>query len=238
MPAIYSLTALTCFPSLRIAIMCILSIIWGSRLSYNFYRKGGYNIVPWKGEEDYRWKYMRSHPLLTGRIRFGIFNLLFISFYQNLLILLFSSPLLMAAYYRQTGLKSIDLAAGFLMVFFIVTESVADNQLYHFQKLKKTGQNPEGIFTKSLEKGFLTEGLWRFVRHPNYISEQCIWISFYLFGVAASGQWLNWTLAGSFLLVLLFLGSTGLTERLSGKKYPAYADYKKEVPKFIPDLFR
>jgi steroid 5-alpha reductase family enzyme len=238
MPVIYSLEAFIGFPSLRTAIMCLLVIIWGSRLSYNFYRKGGYSIIPWKGEEDYRWKYMRTLPLLNGRVRFGIFNLIFISFYQNLLILLFSSPLLMAAYYRETGLKILDLAAALLMFLFIVIESAADNQLSRFQKIKKTGQKPESVLAKSLEKGFLTEGLWAYVRHPNYISEQCIWISFYLFGVAASGKWLNWTLAGSFLLVLLFIGSTELTERLSCKKYPAYTDYKRDVPKFFPVLFK
>jgi steroid 5-alpha reductase family enzyme len=80
--------------------------------------------------------------------------------------------------------------------------------------------------------------LWLFVRHPNFASEQAVWISFYLFGIAASGKWLNWTLTGPFLLVMLFLGSTALTERISGSKYPGYADYKKDVPKFFPRIFR
>jgi steroid 5-alpha reductase family enzyme len=39
--------------------MAFLVTLWGLRLSYNFYRKGGYNIIPWKGEEDYRWKIFR-----------------------------------------------------------------------------------------------------------------------------------------------------------------------------------
>ena len=124
------------------------------------------------------------------------------------------------------------------MLLFIVIEAVADNQQFRFQKLKRQMEASEGLFAESLKKGFLSEGLWRFVRHPNFASEQAIWISFYLFGVAASGKWINWTLAGPLLLVLLFLGSTELTEHISSEKYPGYAAYKKDVLKFFPRLFR
>ncbi len=34
----------------RIAIMAVIATVWGLRLTYNFYRKGGYS---WSGE-DYR----------------------------------------------------------------------------------------------------------------------------------------------------------------------------------------
>jgi steroid 5-alpha reductase family enzyme len=94
------------------------------------------------------------------------------------------------------------------------------------------------FYSESLKNGFISEGLWRYVRHPNFAAEQGIWISFYLFSAAASGELLNWTLAGSFLLVLLFLGSSEMTERISSSKYPAYAEYKKNVPKFIPRIFQ
>jgi steroid 5-alpha reductase family enzyme len=238
MPVVYSLITLVAFPSPRLWIMSFLVTIWGFRLSFNFYRKKGYNIIPWKGEEDYRWKIMRLHPLLKGRIRFGLFNLFFISFYQHFLILLFSAPLLMAAKFRNSSLTLTDIIAAFLMLLFIIIETVADNQLFRFRKLKQKVSAQGGHFAGSLNQGFLSDGLWRFVRHPNFISEQMIWISFYLFAVASSGKWINWTLAGSLLLVLLFFGSTELTERISSEKYPGYATYKKDVPKFFPGLFR
>jgi len=237
MPIVYCLMALAAFPSPRLWIMFFLVAVWGFRLSYNFHRKGGYNIIPWKGEEDYRWKIMRNTPLLKGRFRFGLFNLFFISFYQHFLILLFCTPLLMAAKNRDTNLNWLDIIAASLMVFFIITETIADNQLFSFQKIKKQGGSPEGPYAGSLKKGFISEGLWRYVRHPNYTSEQAIWISFYLFSVAASGKWINYTLAGSVLLVILFLGSSTLTEKISSEKYPDYANYKKKVPGFFPRLF-
>jgi steroid 5-alpha reductase family enzyme len=237
MPIVYCLMALAAFPSPRLWIMFFLVAVWGFRLSYNFHRKGGYNIIPWKGVEDYRWKIMRNTPVLKGRFRFGLFNLFFISFYQHFLILLFCTPLLMAAKNRDTSLNWLDIIAASLMLFFIITETIADNQLFKFHKLKKQGGSPEGPYAGSLKKGFISEGLWRYVRHPNYASEQAIWISFYLFGVATSGKWINYTIAGSVLLVILFLGSSSLTEKISSEKYADYAAYKKEVPGFFPRLF-
>ena len=238
MPIIYSLVAYSANPSPRLGIMCVLVAVWGFRLSFNFYRKGGYNIVPWKGEEDYRWKILRRHPLFKGRVRFGLFNLFFISFYQNLLILLFSSPLILVSQYPGVSLNLMDIIAASLMLLFIIIETIADNQQFMFHKLKKQAVKARGLYSESLKKGFLSEGLWSFVRHPNFIAEQCVWLSFYFFSIAATGKWINWTLAGPLLLILLFLGSTRMTENISSEKYPGYAAYRKDVPKFIPGLIR
>ncbi|MBW6501320.1 MAG: DUF1295 domain-containing protein [Bacteroidales bacterium] len=237
MPLIYAWLAVIYYPaSSRLWLMALLVSLWGARLSYNFFRKGGYSIIPWKGEEDYRWKIMRDHPALKGRLRFGLFNLFFISFYQHFLILLFSAPLLLAAKYHNTTLTVIDIAAGCLMLFFLVIETVADNQQFRFQKQKRKLPAPGPLFGESLKKGFLSEGLWGYVRHPNFMAEQAIWITFFFFGVSASGSLINWTITGPLLLILLFQGSTRLTERISRSKYPGYADYKKSVPKLLPRL--
>jgi steroid 5-alpha reductase family enzyme len=238
MPIIYSIVAYSANPSPRLGIMCLLVAVWGLRLSFNFYRKGGYNIVPWKGEEDYRWKILRQHPAFKNRIRFGLFNLFFISFYQNFLILLFSSPVILVSHYPGRNLNLFDVVAATLMLLFIIIEIIADNQQFRFHKLKRQSEKAGGLYSESLKKGFLSEGLWSYVRHPNFLAEQCIWISFYFFGIAATGRWINWTLAGPLLLILLFLGSTQLTESISSEKYPGYADYRKDVPKFIPRLIR
>ncbi len=238
MPVAYSWITVAAFPSVRLYIMASLVTIWGLRLSYNFYRKGGYNIIPWKGEEDYRWKILRENPALKGRIRFGLFNLFFISFYQNMLIFLFSTPLLLAAVNHVTAVTVIDLIAAILMLTFIVLESLADNQLFRFQTEKKGLQKGTPVYGKSLGKGFMSEGFWKYVRHPNFASEQAIWASFYFFGVAASGKWINFTIAGPILLILLFIGSSAMTESISSGKYPEYKNYQKAVPKFFPRFGR
>jgi len=238
MPLAYAWITAMAYPSFRLFLMASLVTVWGIRLSFNFYRKGGYSIIPWEGEEDYRWKVLRETSALRGRIRFGLFNLLFISFYQNLLILLFSTPLLMAALYQGVPVGATDLIAATLMLLFIITETIADNQQYMFQSVKRSAAENEKPYVESLSKGFLTEGLWKYVRHPNFASEQAIWISFYLFSVAASGKWINFTLLGPVLLVFLFIGSSVMTEKISSGKYPDYTIYQREVPKFIPRIFR
>lgn len=234
MPVIYSIISLSFCPnSPRLWIMTLLVTFWGIRLSYNFYRKGGYSLVPWKGEEDYRWSVLRQNPALKG-IKFTLFNLFFISLYQLFLILLFCTPLILAVEYNNVALNLIDLLAFILMTGFIVIETIADNQLFEFHQQKKQRTLADGRFKNSLRNGFMTDGFWKYVRHPNYISEQLIWVSFYLFGVAASGQWLNWTLIGSFLLILLFTGSSHFTEGISLKKYPEYHTYIQNVPRYFP----
>ncbi|MBW6502545.1 MAG: DUF1295 domain-containing protein [Bacteroidales bacterium] len=191
MPVIYGWMALASNPfSIRLWLMVLLVSLWGLRLSYNFYRKGGYNLIPWKGEEDYRWKIMRGHPLLIGRLRFGLFNFLFISFYQHLLILLFSSAFLLAAGGNSGSLSITDFIAACFMLFFIILETVADNQQIRFQKAKRGIAGEGDEYLTSLKEGFLSEGLWKYMRHPNFMAEQGTWISFYFFGVAATGMWI------------------------------------------------
>ena len=43
----------------RLILMSTIVSIWGIRLSFNFARKGGFTLIPWKGAEDYRWKFFK-----------------------------------------------------------------------------------------------------------------------------------------------------------------------------------
>lgn len=218
----------------RILVMASLVTIWGLRLSYNFWRRGGYHWIPWQGEEDYRWSVLRQNPLLQSRLNWGLFNLFFISLYQNTLILLFTLPSVVAWQGMDKPLNILDLIATLAFLTFLILETLADQQQWEFQREKYRRKNAGMPLGEPYEKGFCTSGLWARVRHPNYASEQAIWLSYYLFSVAATGRWLNWSLAGGILLMLLFLGSSDFSEKISEGKYPAYDDYKKRVPRFIP----
>ncbi len=218
----------------RLVLMAVLVTIWGARLTFNFWRRGGYHWIPWKGEEDYRWHVLRQRPFLNTRPGWALFNLFFISLYQNSLILLFTLPILVA---WQGEAREIGFFDGFLTVIFLALvwfETVADQQQYDFQTEKyrriREGMPLEGDYAK----GFRTTGLWGRVRHPNYAAEQGIWLCYYFFSVAATGRWLNWSLAGAILLMLLFLGSADFSEKISAGKYPEYRDYQKKVGRFLP----
>lgn len=70
------------------------------------------------------------------------------------------------------------------------------------------------------KRGFITDGLFKYTRHPNFFCEISMWWVIYFFSVSSSG--LNLSGIGALLLNLLFLGSTALTEKISCEKYPAY----------------
>jgi steroid 5-alpha reductase family enzyme len=113
-------------------------------------------------------------------------------------------------------------------------ETIADQQQYNYQTEKYRRKNSGEALGEFYGKGFTHTGLWAKMRHPNYAAEQAIWLSFYLFSVAATGEWLNWSISGAILLLFLFRGSSNFSEDISTSKYPQYTDYKKTTPRFIP----
>ncbi len=218
----------------RMVLMAILVTIWGARLTFNFARRGAYTLRFWAGEEDYRWEALRNRPGFNNKFIWGLFNLFFISAYQNILIFSFTVPILATlSTNANPQLNMIDYLLAALMLLAVVIEYIADQQQYDFQTEKhrriKAGE-PLGDY----EIGFVSTGLWSIVRHPNYAMEQSIWVIFYLFSVNATGQWINWTIGGCVLLLILFKGSSDFSEELSANKYSAYKDYQKRVPRFIP----
>ncbi len=218
----------------RMTLMSVLVTIWGARLTYNFSRRDAYQWPPWKGEEDYRWAILRQNPLLKGRFRWGLFNLFFISLYQNALILLFTLPILVAWQGNGQPLGGLDFLAAAMMLGAVILEYIADQQQYDFQTEKYRRKNAGLPLDGDYARGFRTTGLWGKMRHPNYTGEQTVWLAYYLFSVAATGRWINWSLAGAVLLVLLFFGSSDFSEKISAEKYPEYKDYQKRVPRFLP----
>lgn len=218
----------------RLVIMALLVSFWGIRLTTNFALKGAYQWKFWTGEEDYRWKYLREKPEFQARWKWTLFNLFFISFYQLTLILLFSLPALVALQFNDTPLHIFDYIIAALMFFFIVYEMIADIQHMKYQNKKWALINQGKELYDDYKKGFLDKGLWAYSRHPNYFAEQAIWICFYLFSISAGAAWFNWSIAGCLLLLILFQGSSNLSEDISASKYPEYKEYQKKTSRFIP----
>ncbi|MEP7197289.1 MAG: DUF1295 domain-containing protein [Saprospiraceae bacterium] len=223
--------------SLRLGIMFALVFLWGIRLTYNFSRRGAYHWLPWKGEEDYRWQILRKKPGLNNPWTWRLFNLFFISLYQNTLILLFTLPTIVA-WQGNREINYLDYIAIAGMLFFIILETIADQQQFEFQSKKYELIKNNQALPYPYSDGFCSQGLWSKMRHPNYLSEQAIWICFYLFSVAASGRWWNWSAAGFILLLLLFKGSADFSESISLEKYPKYKDYQLSTARFLPFKFK
>lgn len=218
----------------RMVLMSFLVTIWGIRLTYNFSRKNGYSIYFWKGEEDYRWKILKHRvPIFNSKHIWSLFNLTFICFYQMGLIFLFCLPILVAWQGEVNPISIYDWIIAFLMILFIITESIADNQQYDFQSSKHKKIKNNKPLDGDFKKGFISTGLWKFSRHPNFFSEQLIWVTFYLFSISATEKFFNWSIIGCILLIILFYNSAKFTESISEQKYPSYKTYKENVPMFI-----
>eukprot|EP00294_Goniomonas_avonlea_P001479 CAMPEP_0114550722 /NCGR_PEP_ID=MMETSP0114-20121206/6220_1 /TAXON_ID=31324 /ORGANISM="Goniomonas sp, Strain m" /LENGTH=306 /DNA_ID=CAMNT_0001735505 /DNA_START=12 /DNA_END=928 /DNA_ORIENTATION=- len=202
----------------RLVVMACLSTVWGLRLTFNFWRRGGYS-----GDEDYRWPVLRKmlHPLL-----FQLLNLLFIGTYQHLLLYLIVLPA-SVAYNASLSWNHLDTVAASLFTFFVLFETIADQQQYTFQTEKYRLKNAGKTLTGDYALGFRTSGLFRYTRHPNFFAEQSVWVSFYVFSIASGAAPINWSIIGAVLLILLFQGSTIFTESITAKKYPAYREYQK-----------
>ena len=223
--------------SIRLVVMAIFATLWGIRLTFNFARKGAYRWKFWEGNEDYRWSVVRSGPPFKGnRTAWMLFDLFFISIYQNVLVLMITFPALVSMT-STAPFGWVDAVAAVFVLAFIIYETIADEQQWAFQTNKwamiKSGQALQDL-PEPYNKGFNTTGLWKLSRHPNYFAEQGTWIAFYIFSIGAGIGVFNWSIIGALLLVVLFLGSSALAEQISSSKYPEYDNYCKTVSKFLP----
>jgi len=204
------------FTDVRLDVMFGLVLAWGIRLTFNFARKGGY--AP--GGEDYRWVVLRGR---MGPVPWHLFNLFFISAYQNIILLLICLPAYDAwAHRRPYG--PLDILATVVFLALLAGETVADQQQWSFQQAKLAGR----------AEGFVRTGLFRYSRHPNFFFEQAQWWVIFFFGAIAAGTVLLPTVAGAVLLTLLFVGSTVFTESISRSRYPSYVEYQGTTSMVVP----
>ncbi|MEC3980918.1 DUF1295 domain-containing protein [Amycolatopsis sp. H20-H5] len=209
------------FADARLDVMLGLVALWGARLTFNFARKGGYA----RGGEDYRWAVLRGRmpPWL-----FQVFNLAFITLYQNAILLLITLPAY-TALRHPASFGGWDVVATVVFLAFLAGETIADQQQWVFQCWKHAelaaGREPARRFART--------GLFRWSRHPNFFFEQAQWWVIAAFGVLAAGA-VDWTVLGAVLLTLLFVGSTRFTESISLARYPEYADYRRRTSAVVP----
>ncbi|GLI60031.1 hypothetical protein VaNZ11_002096 [Volvox africanus] len=220
----------------RLLVAAALATVWGCRLTFNFWRKGGYSLH----YEDYRWAEVRKlmHPGV-----FEVFNLAFVALAQHALCLLITIPAFITATVGRKvengtpqPLGSADWAAAALFALLLLGEVTADEQQWAFQRRKHqllaSGQLRRGDY----KRGFRTTGLFRFSRHPNFFCEYGMWWSFYILcAVLPCRCLLGWSAAGAACLTLLFhAGSLWITERISAAKYPDYAAYQVTTSAIVP----
>jgi steroid 5-alpha reductase family enzyme len=193
-------------------IAALMVLLWAFRL-------GGYlfgRILQIK--VDHRFDEMRDKPLRFAR--FWILQAISVA-----VIILPVSYLL--------GRKSIPgfgpwaIAGVALWLVGLVIETVSDAQKSAFKG-------------REVNRGrFISSGLWRYSRHPNYFGEMLVWWGLFVYAVPfLDGVAFFVVLGPVFLtLLLLFVSGIPLLEKSAEAKYgadPTYREYKRKTSILVP----
>lgn len=199
---------------LRMALVLLVTFVWGWRLTYNWARG-------WTGLDHEDWRYVDFREMFPRA--YWLVSLGGIHFFPTLIVfagMLAAWPVFGAGQ-RPVGL--IDALALFAGIAGIGFEWIADRQLNAFVSgPKKAGET-------------LRTGLWRYSRHPNYLGEMLIWWSLFLFGLAADPGWAKWAIAAPLAMSSMFLFvSIPLLEKRSLARRSNYQEVIDETSMLIP----
>jgi steroid 5-alpha reductase family enzyme len=206
----------------RLDLMALVVLVWGARLTFNLARKGGY-----RGVEDYRWAILRSR---MSPWQYQLFNLFFIVIYQNAILVVITLPAWTAYQHRPGAYGALDAVLALAFLACTAGETLADEQQWRFQSRKAA----RVAVRETPVAQFLTEGLFRYSRHPAYFFEIAQWWLLFFMGAAAAGSIGQWTVIGAGFLTLLFVGSTRFTEEITLAKYPEYRAYQQRTSAVVP----
>jgi steroid 5-alpha reductase family enzyme len=199
-------------------ILTLLISIWGIRLMTRIFLRNR------KKSEDYRYKKYREE----WKGNFILRSYLQIYMAQGLVIYIVSLPTIFLANFALAPYNLILMTIGIVgwLIGFLF-ETIADLQLDKFIKKPKN-------------KGkLLTQGLWKYSRHPNYFGESLIWWSVAVFALGAIYSYLD---ISSFLILLSPILITYTLLNYSGipmlekksKEKEGWGEYKRKTSSFIP----
>ena len=199
--------------SIRAMVASALVVIWGLRLTYNWYRS-------WKDltHEDWRYGQLKEKT----KYAYPFVNLLGIHLFPTFLVFIAALPF---SYFLTSNapLGLMDILATAIAAIAIYVESKSDQELFDFRKTNS-----------GKKKKLLETGLWAYSRHPNYFGETLFWVGIFVFGLAAGAPVWPLVLGPIFMLVLFLFISIPMIEKRMVSRYPKYAERKKKVPKFFP----
>ncbi len=193
-------------------VILLALILWGTRLAWHITKR-----IHKKSEDPRYFRYRQE-----WKNSFALKSFLFIFLGQTLLISIIAiAPLYVFLYGESFSWNLLSFLGIALWLFGFFFESLADKQLKTFLT------NPEN-------KGMLmTQGLWKYSRHPNYFGEATMWWGIFFITLSFPLGWL--ALISPLLITFFLLKVTGvpLAER-SLESHPDFPAYKKRTSIFFP----
>ncbi|UJR37811.1 hypothetical protein I4U23_030501 [Adineta vaga] len=214
----YFLSNLTELPLKKFLLLILLISFWSSHLIWQTITSAT-DIK----HEDWRYQMMRGQ-YKKNFVLFAFFALHLLPMFE---VLIGSSSI----YYICINTNSYehftigDILSLFIIACGIVLENIADRQLAEFRRHRK----------RSREHRFavLSNGLWKYSRHPNYLGEMLFWWGLFLMGRVYHAPW--WCAIGPLLITLMMIfGSIPISEERLFRKYPEYKFFQRRIPILIP----
>ncbi len=193
-------------------VASLLVLVWAVRLGAYLFRR----IMRIK--VDHRFDEMRDKPL-----RFARFWLL-----QAITVAVVMLPVTyLLDRSDPPGIGPWALAGACIWLVGLVVEAVADAQKSAFRDREENRER------------FISSGLWRYSRHPNYFGEMLVWWGLFVYAVPVLDGIAFAVVAGPVFitLLLLFVSGIPLLERSAEEKYgddPAYREYKRRTSILVP----
>ncbi len=192
-------------------LLTVMVSLWGIRLS-------GY--LTWRNlgkPEDFRYAAMRQRHGL----KFPMVSLFTVFGLQGLLTAIISLPL-QVGIIGTGNISAISVAGVTFWLIGLTFESVGDYQMARF----KADVSNRGKV--------MSQGLWRYTRHPNYFGDLLVWWGFFLVAAESDSWW--WTISGPLLMSLLLLRVSGvrLLESSLRKRIDGYEQYVRNTSAFLP----
>lgn len=189
-----------------------LVIIWGLRLGYYILRR-----VQLSRSEDPRYAELRSQ--WKANVRLNAYLRIFLV--QGILATMVSTSVIMVNLSEVTTLSWVTALGVIIWVIGFLFESIGDAQLKkHLADPAKNGL-------------LMTDGLWKYTRHPNYFGEATQWWGIWIIALTVPFGWVGGVSPLLITFLLLFVSGVPLTEkRFRGRL--GWTEYKKRTSKFIP----
>lgn len=188
-------------------LVLLVVALWGVRLSWHLGRR---NLGK---PEDFRYQAMQArwapHAWLRAYVQVFLLQALFLLLIEGSVLHLMNQPA------RALGLW--DLLGVVVALVGIGVESVADAQLRRFKR-QPTSR-------------FLTSGLWKYSRHPNYFGETLVWWGIWIMALGVQG-WYTLYAPLTITVLLLFVSGIPLLEA-KYKDHPDYQRYAAKTSKFV-----
>ncbi|MFW5875460.1 MAG: DUF1295 domain-containing protein [Myxococcota bacterium] len=200
-------------PLPRMLVVDALVVLWGIRLTYNWYRQ-------WRGLDHEDWRYVdlrRKHGRAYWAVSFAG-----IHFFPTALTFLGSLSLYPALAAGTSLFGWLDAVALVVTGGAIWIESAADRQLRNFV----TGPRQPGEI--------MDRGVWAYSRHPNYFGEIAFWWGLWLFGLSANPDFW-WTAVGPLSITVLFVFiSIPMMEERMVERRPHFSEHQRRVSMLVP----